>query len=188
MSMLKEEACKILCRREYTSSEMEEVPQMPFTLDHTIIHCPPLSILTYILTSGCRTSLPKRSRTSTGFTWLWITSLLLIGRTCTQQIQMLLLSSSKPHSPHSPCPDSVLTLFCRYSYERGFLLGFVGGDMKYQSHQSQRNSVSGVPYVNNHLRLVFKYSLFAHYSLHGCFHSIWPLDLIDPVPMFEQPK
>merc|ERR1711966_255814 len=45
----------------------------------------------------------------------------------------------------------------QYSYERGFLIGFVGGDLTYLSHQAQRNAQSGVPYINNHLRLVFKY-------------------------------
>jgi transmembrane 9 superfamily protein 2/4 len=45
----------------------------------------------------------------------------------------------------------------RYSYERGFLLGFVGGDLTYNSQQSQQTAVVGTPYVNNHLRLVFKY-------------------------------
>jgi transmembrane 9 superfamily protein 2/4 len=45
----------------------------------------------------------------------------------------------------------------QYSYERGFLIGFVGGDLTYLSHQAQRNAQAGVPYINNHLRLVFKY-------------------------------
>eukprot|EP00658_Telonema_sp_P-2_P007618 TRINITY_DN12843_c0_g5_i1.p1 TRINITY_DN12843_c0_g5~~TRINITY_DN12843_c0_g5_i1.p1 ORF type:complete len:658 (+),score=183.44 TRINITY_DN12843_c0_g5_i1:38-2011(+) len=47
----------------------------------------------------------------------------------------------------------------RYAYERGFLIGFVGGDLIYNTYQgqSQRNAKPGVPYVNNHLRLVFKY-------------------------------
>eukprot|EP00657_Telonema_sp_P-1_P009601 TRINITY_DN3837_c0_g1_i1.p1 TRINITY_DN3837_c0_g1~~TRINITY_DN3837_c0_g1_i1.p1 ORF type:complete len:634 (-),score=192.44 TRINITY_DN3837_c0_g1_i1:112-2013(-) len=45
----------------------------------------------------------------------------------------------------------------RYSYERGFLLGFVGGDMTYPSYQTQRAATTGVPYINNHLQLLFKY-------------------------------
>jgi transmembrane 9 superfamily protein 2/4 len=45
----------------------------------------------------------------------------------------------------------------RYSYERGFLIGFVGGDLTYPSYQSQKNAQVGVPYINNHLMLLFKY-------------------------------
>jgi len=56
---------------------------------------------------------------------------------------------------YSMDPDAPLEQ--QYAYERGFLIGFVGGDLTYPSHQPQRSVVTGVPYINNHLRLLFKY-------------------------------
>jgi len=106
VEMFKEDSCQILCRREYTSSEMEQFAEK--VKDEYRVHM-------------VVDNLPAAYRQN--------------------------LYTADPDAP----PE------LQYSYERGFLLGFVGGDLKYQSHQRQRNSVNGVPYVNNHLRLVFKY-------------------------------
>jgi len=106
VKMMKDEGCKILCRKEYSKEDMKQFADK--IKDEYRVH--------------------------------WVVDNL-------PAAYRQYLYTTDPDAP----PQQ------RYSYERGFLLGFVGGDVSYATYQGQRSAVSGVPYVNNHLQLVFKY-------------------------------
>lgn len=104
--MLKEEACTVLCQRQYTADEMAQFS---------------LKIREEYRSHWVVDNIPAAHR--------------------------LDLYNVDPEAT----PEH------KYSYERGFLVGFVGGSKDYASHQPERSAKENVPYINNHLRLVFKY-------------------------------